>query len=456
MTSSKPATAREFWEKWYIPNPTVLVKGDDSFPNMYQRQDSLVGQVLDACVVLHVSERMKQGTHFKELDFFFPEKFPEAEFKKIKDLPDEDRLKTLVQMVQKKPGTEKIRLLNHYDRVEDGEWKGYKASFQNHLKAYDGWKKEIENSYHGNSPIKPRPVMPDDPRVKVINEMVLPTIQILNCGPKGIAAIGEKAKRKNVDVCELRDINRVGVLPKTPEYAENFIKIMALMNPAKAVDGSEIPRLFEEPPEIFQHGYYNQKLVLALDGTSHSIERTKGNKASIAEIKIVPAAMLQAEKLTATIKPIIDILNNVKHENFNGEMQEALKYKYHEQKNEFELLTKNIPDKYKWPDLPKELNKDKTYSALKDEFNILAININTDAIINENKEWKEKYLKTALLQHIGKNPDNHKFLIPTLPRTDALSGYWLKKIADSDNLSLSSLGKKVGIESMNGKPAKSR
>jgi hypothetical protein len=457
MTIVKPKTAKEFSEKWDIPNPAVLVNGDADFPNMYHRQDRLVGQVLDACVVLHVSERMKEGTHFKELDFFFPEKFPEAEFNKIKNLPDEDRLKTLVGMVQNKQSSNKIRLMNHYDLVEAKDWQKYTAAFQKHLKAYDAWKKDIENSYHGNSYIPKRPAMPADPRVPAINEMILPTIQILNCGPKGIAAIGEKAKRKNVDICELRDVNRIGVLPKKPEYAENFIKIMALMNPPKTVGKDvEIPRFFEEPPEIFSNGYYNQKLVVALDRNSHPTDKTKGNKASIAEIKIVPAAMLQAEKLTATIKPILDILNNVKHPDFDEEKQEALKYKYNEQKNEFKALTRDMPDKYKWPDLPRELSKDKAYSDLKDEFNILAITINTDAIMSENRGWKEKYLKTALLQHIGKNPNNHEFLINTLPRTDALSGYWLKKIADSDNLSLSTLGKKVGAENMNGKPAKSR
>lgn len=480
---AKPRTAKTFASLWNNSGKDTVINGNSELPDMYRRQNRLVGQVLDACIILHVYEQLKLGSDFDSLEKLLPKMSSKEEAKKEfaelarmaeaeklhKDGEPSKLLPKLIDMAKDKQPVRQLK--NHKLLVTKAKWKEYTQAFSNYLDESNKREEKIKElqlpGNHDAVTIPARPVMPEDPRIIAVNEKIKPTIQLLNCGPKAHKAIEEKVKRKGKDICELRDINRVGVLPTKLEYAKDFIKIMELLNPDKAMTDKEdghkiIPRIFEEHPEVRHNGYYNQKLFIAQDRCLERDKVTKGNEGTVAEIKIVPAAMLNAEKLSATIKQVRNKLDGDKIYTSDNpadapkiqENRKDLEKELAKQRQEFTALAKKMGHEHyedKWPKFDKKKENDpKIYKKLRNDLIELATEIHVDAMMNEHRTWKEEYLRTAIIQKLSRDPKKNGHINGQLQSditlTDRLGKSWLERIAKSGHLDLQQIEKEVKIE----------
>ncbi len=464
-----PKEAMDFVELWSIPGSDHLIHGNADFPNIYSRQDRLVGQVIDACIILHVYEEIKQDASPNSLKpLFSGGDFRENDLNNLKKLPDNKKAKggseLLNKLIEMSQETHGLRLKSHSDLLSKKKWDAYIKEFTKYRDEYE----ELEadkaasealahsGSYMPNI-IKNKAAatsydlkMPEDPRVTIINKEIKRTIRILNPGPKSKDSMDSKAENKgNVEITSFRDLNRIGVLPVKTEYANDFITIMANLNPAKTVDHNQIPRFFEEQAEVFSHGYYNQKLFVALDRCKDRKGGvTKGSVASIAEIKIIPAKVLDAENLTSITKSVRKALT--RPENYiayNTNDREPVKKRlrlekiYNSSKIAFDSLVKSLGLPYQFPELnltKENENNPKTYESLREKFDALSTRIHIDAIKKENDTWKAQYIRTALMQQLAGSDETylHKInrKLPThLPRTNTLDNSLLEEIASSVN-----------------------
>jgi hypothetical protein len=440
---SAPRSGEEFVERFDVPTDRdVLINGDPlrrdvqepldgRLPNMFRRQDRLVGAALDACVILHVYERLKEKASLDELRAFFPGNTLTAEEKETlvwqpgRETPERDasRLALLVKLSQEdNDKTKEKRLFSHFDKVKKPRWERYVKEFQEY------WEKKEISGRQGTYP----PTRPEDPRLSEVNKLTAATIQLLNPGPKEIAAIEKKEKRKGALACELKDVNRVGVLPTRPGYAGDFIRILEMLHPSKHT-GPEaeeakgaIAMTFEELPGIKRNYYFDQKIFIALDRDATHAGRMPGNRATIAEIKIVPAAMERGASLSAIIKNLTDELSSpAKYASFTTKTRnkvlnerEGFKLYYQIQSLRYAALIKEMmdkdenfkPDYKKLPDFPgdnvnnpelreKLLNRQETYTNLYHELLEMSRRIHKDAVLRESKPWQLQYLRTAIFQN---------------------------------------------------------
>lgn len=469
----KPQSANTFAELWKCPEDAII-NGNETIPNILRRQNRLIGKTLDACIVLHVYEQIKEGHDFDSLLAFFPKKFSESSFEKLQKASDEEKLKQLVEMVQRPEEDQNLK--SHYNLIKDKVWNDYSAKLKSYHYKTTLLAEELNESVrsHTGKPLPEIPDMPEDPRIKVINDKIRPTIHIYNSGAKEPKSIDDKKKRKGgAKLSELRDINRITVLPTKPEYARDFITILKLLNPTKDVDKNQIPRLFAEEPELRDNGYYNQKINVALDNTHEHGVRTRDNTGTIAEIKILPAKMLVADKLSAPINTIerminhftkdfiidAEIIKQPSTEEFNI-FKDALKDLFDYKQKEFEKLNEKLGTNYHFPKFPAKnnLNEPEAYIELGKELNNLATWIHVDAIIHENRAWQEQYLITALKQQLGQIPEIKQGINSktetNMTRTEIIPNAWLNRIAEKGNLNLASLEKQVLAELNLRKPRK--
>ncbi len=473
---TQPRSAKEFLFQWDVPKQDDLISGNDQFSNLHKRQDRLVGQILDACIILHVYERLKQKTHFEELHkSFFNGRISRSEIETLEKIPtgnmsdeekrhvDEEKLKLLVEMSREKIPLKRLR--SHRDLIKPSAWQNYVDLYTHYKQQKEDYMAEATLALVNASKPGPAPVPPEDPRIKAINDMIKPTVRLMNSGPKELLAIQSKMRRQGLPAEELRDLNRIGVLPVTPEYRDDFIRIINMLHPPKiiAAEGcnKELQRVFVEAAEIKANGYYNQKLFLALDRDNTAEGITDGNAATIAEIKIVPSALNIADKLTSVTKAVVRRLrDNPEQYTIKNKLDKrhieklriALKADYAEKTDEFEeLLTKfKLVDKgklrYALPDFPKdtELNKVTAYRDLADKLYALSKQIHLDAILYEHPDWQKEYLKTALFQRLCSNKPEFKkdaeSVLPTnVQSIDVLDNKAIRQIAEANHWDIKSL-----------------
>lgn len=423
VKAEQPISAARFAGLWKNPGKEAIFDGNAEIPNVYIRQNRLIGQVLDACIILHVYEEIKRGASFQSLEFLLPNKFDETKFATLKALPDKQKLQKLVGMANEEQKPEN-RLRHHRLLIVPEDWENYKAEYRN------AQKESPDN-------------LPEDPRITVINKIIAPTIKLLNCGHKTTKATEAKAKRGERDICELRDINRIGVLPTEVEYAKDFIQVIKLLNPDKKVGKTKIPRFYEEAPEVLRNGYFNQKLFVVQD-RRFGRDVTKDNTATIAEIKIVPAEMLYAEKLSAATKQVVNLLDS-KIKYISDDPDDAkeiknnrdnLKTEYNKQKEKFEKLVSGTNKKYKWPKFDADKAKSQeAYDNLRNDLTYLSIQIHVDAMMEADRTWKEEYLRTVMRKELGASqsrPTN----IPDIMGQDHDGNIWVEKVAISSGIDL--------------------
>lgn len=497
--------AAEFASIWNSNKEELLNRNPEvktEIPNIYRRQDRLVGQVLDACIILHVYEELKDSKGFNSLRFLFPDKdFKQKDFDALSRMAQEDKellkagkpsklLPMLVEMATKEDKQLKktgkqlknqekelkdYTLSNHTLLFDQEKWIDYKKKFKNYI---------LELDKHEGSHTIPNIAIPEDPRITKIKDDIQTTVQILNCGPKKHTAIHEKAKRISGDVSELRDIVRIGVLPKKLEYANDFIDIMKLLNHDKKVDadGHTASRIYVDRHKVCNNGYFDRKILVAQDRLNDKDPKkvTKSNVGTIAEVKVFPAGMHQAERLTAVIKQVLNLFEDKEiryttanpndHDTQVELNRDRLAIEYAKQKLEFKKLTEKDGESYKdkWPafDLQKmskeEVNYPETYQKLKDDLNKLAIVIHVDAIMDEHRTWKDEYLRTVIRQELVKNPKwevpqdlppgapklepDDPRLVPSITGLNDEGKCWLRKIANTKSIDLEDIERKVKAE----------
>ena len=459
INPEKILSAKQFVDAWDVPTDTQEhLYGNKQLSDIHTRQARLVGNVVDAAIILHVYEKLLDNTSLEELALFLPKTGLKPQ--EIDTLTGADNDAKLAQLITM---SKSARLMNH-NFVSQDTWDRHKAKFEL-------YKDQLKSGEVHSSLIS----SPPDPRIKAINALMGSTIQILNPGPKEEEAIRNKLNRQHVNIQDLKDINRLGILPKNPQYAEDFIKIIELLNPPKNVNNNGTPaklsRIYEEPWEVFENGYFTQKLILALD-RNHAGNPTGGKAATIGEIKIIPPSMLQAEKLSALIKPLIeqtsipslyistkpkdgsknkdDEIEKQRRERLTEDYADKLGQfgrkiaEFKEQQNKQPSRGKKIDyDSYRFPAFPQQnlLNKPQAYQALNKALLELSRKIHAEAVMAENFEWQKKYLETALIQR-----DDHKNLKSKddkEARDDRMSMEWLQKIADVHGLSLKGITAKL-------------
>ena len=120
---AKPRTAKTFASLWNNSGEDTVINGNAELPDMYRRQNRLVGQVLDACIILHVYEQLKQGNDFDSLEKLLPKKFSKEEFAELAKTTDEKKLHRLVEMAKEKKPVEQLK--NHRLLVTKKDWQNY-------------------------------------------------------------------------------------------------------------------------------------------------------------------------------------------------------------------------------------------------------------------------------------------------------------------------------------------
>lgn len=468
---SLPQNAIDFSRLWRASDQ-ALIHGDQHIPDKYRRQDRLIGMVLNACLVLHVYEEIKRGQSFTNLRSFFTDGFKKEDFEELKKLPENERLEKLTSLIQERG--KKPRLKSHRDLIVDNKWNKYKKDYGNYLEDMKAWNYEVMRICQTDcvsegvaAVIPPRPKMPQDPRIQAVNDDISVTVEIYNSGCKPDDSIQRKSELKG-GIKALRDINRLKILPTSVAAEEDFIKIIALMNPPKLLDKKadykiKTPRFFAEPPEIRDNGFYNQKLLVAMDEGNERNTVTPTNKGAIAEIQLVPKEMGIAEKLSAPLNEItrlLDELGKYARKNKDGEPIPAtyemlanraqLHSTYIKQITRFQKLAEQFNKDYHLPLYPSEnLDSPQTYADFKKSLSAIATQIHTDAVVEAEKDRQIKYLKTGIIQQMAKDEGvaqqiTNK-LCKELPRTD-FNNRLLSIIAQAAHLNLKAIRDEVASE----------
>lgn len=464
--------AKEFAKLWNCKEDAIL-HGDQTTLDIPGRQNILIEQMIDACIILHIYEQMKMGMDFEEVKYLFPKNYTAQDFVKLQIKSRDTQpntatqsqtevLETLIKM-QREP-SQYQKLNSHTDIVSNKNLIKYQNDLQIYYNKDAIWKDSLEKISHDGSRVPARPDMPEDPRISELKKRTSTTVSIYNSGGKDPYSIELKLKRnekKDIRIKDIRDINRLTILPTRPQYTKDFIAIMKLQHPEKNVMFSKIPRFFAEEPEMRDNGYYNQKLYLALDQNKKN-ELTNGNQATISEIKILPTQMLVGDKLTSPLNDVerviclfLQSINDGKIEGneqdysiFNSTIQDLSNHK----KKYFDKINQIYETNYDWPVFSEQGIYDKQ-SCIEFQNNILNLQkkIHAESIILENKDWQKQYVKTALTQQLAIDKKTaikiHKKTDADLTRPDeSLASGWLKRICEKAGFDLIKLKKEVKDE----------
>jgi hypothetical protein len=433
----------------------VLLNGNDEFFNIHDRQRHLTGQMINACIVLHIYERLKEGAGLEELKrTYFPAGLTKEETRILRreSTDQEAKLKLLVEMgKERQDDPASRRILNWESLVEEKQWQPQWRQYKQATAIYEALP---ASSRDGRDP---KVVRPEDPRTQWVNGYIGSTVIMLDSGAKSLPSAEAKLKKyKGKDINELGDLNRIAILPVEAEYADDFVKILKLLFPPKKITQESgqkitIPQTFAEPYSLTKYGYFKRNVIVAVDHGPAGI--IKGNGATMAEIQLLPASMLQANILSGVTKTLKKDLNEPMDYTATASdstpqqiaaRQEQLWEKYDLYRRKFGKLAKKygIEDgKYKFPDFPApgdaRLDALKTYTNLADGLEELATRIHVDAIAKDNKGWRELYLRTAEIQaQCNGNDLVHKRVQAgqeaDLERLDILDPALLKEIAGND------------------------
>lgn len=459
-----PKSAKEFASLWATPaTKAELVQGNANFPDMYRRQRRFVGQVINACIILHVFERLKDGASPEALGFFFIGKRSQHETAVLENGSDEEKLDLLIKMSNKNAAK---RLKTHHDIIPPDTFAFYVKEHEAWRVAHEAWLRRQVVSLSETGKIDTSDTIGEetrDPRIMALNQQISDTIQIVNPGAKTEASIDSKTTRKQVEVKDIRDVNRAAVRPRKPEYAKDFIRIMNTLNKPKVVAGpnapTELPRLFDELPEILPRGYYDQKLFVAIDRSRSDKGFTRANEATIAEVKIVPSNMERADELTAFIKPISEqalrYASDAPHKS-RKEMEPrlvTLKEIYAIKKHEFQTRLEKLKAKdgkfrpdYSWPPMPND-TKVASFREFTAKLDELSTRINVEGIMSENAEWQREYLFTNEFQKLCANEDFRKAAEVKFSRaitsSSTLDPKWVKHIATASNFDVDAIDQAI-------------
>lgn len=431
----------------------TVVNGNDSLPNMYHRQDRFIGQVLDAAIVLHVYEQIvNENAAPRGLAQFFHLKKGDLEKLNFDTKRPQQVMDALLSMQAKG------ELISHRNLVNQDKWKRYQSEFTRYRDKLVDWKEEVASVVaNGEGAISPKPKPPEDPRVSHVNDLIGQTMVIVNPGPKDPDVIQDKVERKNMlakqdaALGDIRDVNRVGVFPRRASYAKDFLEIMQAIAPKDPQKHQSM--LISERPEVKANGFFNQKAYVVLNRGVGQEEGDLGGRGFIAEVRILPAKMDVADKLTSCTKEVVRKLQ--KPTELGSAASKAtredvvrrrvdLKMLYDRKKRDFERVNEANGTHYDFPQWPRNDNQENAYRKLRTDFENLEMQIHTDAILGENRTWQEEFLHTALVQKMAGEDDKFQKRVERFDGQDLLEKAVLPdrvmaRVAQESRLDLESL-----------------
>lgn len=440
-------TAKRFAAEW-----TKRKSVEELLEGAHRRQDKLVGIAIDAAVVTHICHELANGKTLNSLrtclrldenDIFVSDRGPtllklhdlESTFKTLNDsiTDKKERLKVITDIVLNMLVKQNV-IVNHLNITDDTGWDKYVRARSLYL-SYD-------NPFgHGVS-------KPQDPRVIVCNERVGASLTIKDNGAKTLASVESKLARKstkgkltfNASV-DIKDINRIMILPTRPEVADTFYKVMEWQTAhsvaAQAADVGDDYRnrrhLFVENWAVKPWGPFDRKAYVALHNESNGsiIE----DDVNVAEIKAVGPAMDKAERLTALIYALQRELDDIrryfpprgeikkegelrKKGDKTGNYQEErllFQKKYDTLSQLYNILAedyfedrikgkKGLPPEFCFPPPIKDFDRAPDYENLRLALIRLNQEINIDALKHEQdaRSWAEKFAFTAYYQHAAR------------------------------------------------------
>lgn len=444
-SSYAPRSAKEFARAWQLGvSADGLITGQTEqaeFPDAERRQDRLMGKVLNAMLVLYVYEELKEGGSLELLQragmihppFPLPSSGEDAlastahRLEEIRNIRDpEQRKEPLMALVLEL--ADKHCIKSHRELVSDDVWNNYVAMRSNYNVQEKDYNQRVTEwdaqGRQGRPPQWHGQEKPVGPRANVVNTITRKWIEVYSPGQKPESSLLSKLRRKGYEggtdfrgAAEIMDMCRVMIMPYAPAVAEDFLQVLSHQYPPKEVSAGEtFPRMFTEPWQLTQYGYFDRKAYVAMDrlASSNTKDRTDNLHGMVAEIKIVPETMRVAEKITAPVYAALRELDDIarffpdshsqaRAKKFSEDRQ-SFRLVYNRAKTAFDTLCTEEGKSYKFPVFKeKQENRKETYTTLKDELVKLQIRINTDAINEARSEWPEQYLHTAYYQQADRD-----------------------------------------------------
>lgn len=420
------------WQGRY--NVDDFFSGGEHFPDIYRRQDRLVGAVMNAALGLYVYEELKQDTAVDNLGAFI---VPQAQ-KSLKEDVAEIRKKSNVAERNAALFERVTRLMDekgvisHMHLIEGDKWQNYcdardqyNQTIKDYMKSLHDWEQDRHQS---PPPAATWEKAPPDPRIAAANEKVSKILEIYSPSPKTESSVRAKMEEharkygsKGYKVgSHIRDFNRLLILPSTPEVASDFFRILEHVSPPKQdKDGKKHPRVYEEPWEVTNYGYFNKKGLVAMDRLMESgtEKRTEGIEGMLGEIKVVSKQMRIAEGLTGPVREMFRVLHDIRQyiPDSAGKKVDTAKIKrnrdklhelYEKSKKTFEeRCEEHFPGgaPYKFPEnlIKGTESKASSYTTMSHKLEDLLLKINTDQLAQEQgHEWSLLFLRTAIQQRM--------------------------------------------------------
>jgi hypothetical protein len=442
MTKSHFFTSKQFAKEWSKDNVKTI---EQLLDGAEKRQDKLIGLTIDAAIVTYVVHALADGERLTNMKSVFrmsapdrheesyisshdshiriPVKDVQGTIDSMRSIPNEQQklsaIRNYVLHALAGPGL----IINHREMVQDDAWDVYK---KNRLE----WTalKPYLDKIGENSSIKE----PHDPRLELCNTWTSKWLRLKDSGPKSADGVHSKIARKagkgrenfNPSV-EIRDINRIMILPAVPEVADTFYQVLDEQIRRRVAHlGDEKPHIFIENWTVKPWGQFDRMAYIALHNENEQAQLIK-NDVCIAEIKAVGRAMERADQLTGPIyqlqRELDDIAKyfpstNKKPKEKEGrpeylDKRKALSSAYESKKILYESLWKifsperlgrkgELPEGFQFPPLLRDFDHPTYYETLREGLVRLNQRINIDALSQEKESgpWKRKFVKTAYYQ----------------------------------------------------------
>lgn len=401
--SSKPRTPKDFGAKWQrlFYKPEELVSGNTAvgieFPSAEERQKELQNLAIDASLMLYVYEELCEGKKALQLaaDGLIHRQNASGEIISARQIDEE--LPSRSSLIDAKKRREII-----FEKVCELSRKGCIKTHR------DMTGDELMDRAARRS------LSEEEMALEQANRITGAWIQIENPGSKSEESIRTKLFRKSISdqnmAARLRDVNRIMVMPSTPEVYEDYFRILGVLHPPKELENGEThDRLIQQGWEVKNYGYFDKMVYLALDKLATG-EPSTGDVAPVAEIQVCAGELHVAEKLTDPMRAVARMTVNAtqrykpksggdKRKNEYLRNQQQFVDIYQRAKEKFDGVCKKNGLKYEFPAMPKNLGDDTQYALLSSQLTDMMLNINIAALNAANsRKWADKFLETYYFQ----------------------------------------------------------
>ena len=256
----------------------------------------------------------------------------------------------------------------------------------------------------------PDVIFPIHPAIKNFNERFSDVITIHETGPKHRESAQRKATEGGqMDTSSFKDINRITVIPKEYQYAQDFNQELGMLVGKDKIMAGRF--------KIRASGNWDAK-------TRFILQKGRNGKFIPAEIKILSAEMQRANFKSDKIYKIMRLFENGKTgahvDKITADNYDNICRYYEEFMQEAKKISKDSPILHDISDIIEEINPPKTFEAFEKDprfSNAMYHNLNQihqifviEKVLNMDSEWKVQYLATAELKKQELEKENPKAL----------------------------------------------